>query len=335
VDYLDGRIFGEMINPFVIELVQTYIPAVWMQSLIIGEYGVYSLGFRFAVAIILPIVGTFFLMFAILEDSGYLPRLAMLVDRLFKNFGLNGRAVIPVALGLGCGTMAVVVTRTLETRRERVLATFLLSLTIPCSAQLGVVLALLAHNTQILLLWLVYVSAIFVIVGWLSAKVLPGEHSAFYLEIPPLRCPQLTNVFTKAYTRMACYFWEIMPVFVATSVVLWIVDYAGVLASLISAIEPIIHLLGLPSQTAGTFLLGFFRRDYGAAGLYEMTAAGLLSDYQLLVAAVTITLFVPCIAQLTVMVKERGIVTSSLMVLLIAMISIASGWLINILLSWL
>lgn len=334
VDYIDSQIFGAIINPFVVELVQAYIPTSWLQSLIVGDYGVYSLGFRYAVAIILPIVGTFFLVFAILEDSGYLPRLAMLVDRLFKNFGLNGRAVIPIALGLGCGTMAVVVTRTLETRRERVLATFLLSLTIPCSAQLGVVLALLAHNTQILVLWVAYVAIIFVSVGWLSAKVLPGDHSPFYLEIPPLRCPQFTNVIIKAYTRMATYFWEIMPVFVATSVIMWLGDYTGLLASLISAIEPIVNWLGLPTKTAAAFLLGFFRRDYGAAGLYEMTAAGLLSDSQLLIAAVTLTLFVPCIAQLTVMVKERSLITSILMVLLITAISLLSGRLMYVFLSW-
>jgi len=333
VDYIDGRIFGTIINPFVHKLVQTYISIEWLRSLLVGDYGLYSLGVRYAVAIILPIVGTFFLMFALLEDSGYLPRLAMLVDRLFKHLGLNGRAVIPLALGLGCGTMAVVVTRTLETRRERLLATFLLALTIPCSAQLGLVLALLSHNGKILAIWLLYILSLFVMVGWLSAKVLPGNHSPFYMELPPLRCPQLTNVLNKALTRMVSYFTEILPIFVLTSAFLWLGDYTGLLASLTEKLKPICMTLGLPSDMAAILLLGFFRRDYGAAGLYDLAAGGHLSDHQLLVAAVTLTLFVPCIAQLAVIIKERGVFSCILMLLLIALISFFSGWCMHLFLS--
>jgi ferrous iron transport protein B len=111
VEYIDTNIFVQFINPMVEYFVHQYIPWEWLQSLIIGKYGIFTLGFRYAFIIILPIVSTFFLMFAILEDSGYLPRLAMLVDILFKKIGLNGRAIIPFALGLGCGTMAVMVTR--------------------------------------------------------------------------------------------------------------------------------------------------------------------------------------------------------------------------------
>lgn len=111
VEYIDANIFVSFINPIVEYFVHQYMPWEWLQSLIIGKYGVFTLGFRYAFIIILPIVSTFFFMFAILEDSGYLPRLAMLVDIIFKKLGLNGRAVIPFALGLGCGTMAVMVTR--------------------------------------------------------------------------------------------------------------------------------------------------------------------------------------------------------------------------------
>lgn len=111
VEYMDVNIFIPFINPIVDHFVYQYIPWEWLQSLIVGKYGIFTLGFRYAFIIILPIVSTFFFMFAILEDSGYLPRLAMLVDIIFKKLSLNGRAVIPFALGLGCGTMAVMVTR--------------------------------------------------------------------------------------------------------------------------------------------------------------------------------------------------------------------------------
>lgn len=329
VDYIDVTIFAQYINPSVEYAIHQYIPWEWLQSLIVGKYGIFSLGFRYAFVIILPIVGTFFLMFAILEDSGYLPRLAMLVDKVFKYLGLNGRAVIPFALGLGCGTMAVMVTRTLETRRERLLATFLLSLTIPCSAQLGVILALLSHSPLSLTIWGMYLGMIFAIVGWLSGKIIPGESSAFYMEIPPLRLPQFSNVASKACVRMWWYFVEILPVFIITSIIMWSADRSGLLLYIMKCVEPVMTLMGLPTITAQAFLLGFFRRDYGAAGLYEMCADGNLTIQQLLIASVTLTLFVPCIAQVAVMIKERGLLLSVIMILIISCVAIFAGWLLH------
>ena len=328
VDYIDETIFIQYINPAVEYAVYQFIPWEWLQSLIVSKYGVFSLGFRYAFVIILPIVGSFFLMFAILEDSGYLPRLAMLVDKFFKYLGLNGRAAIPFALGLGCGTMAVMVTRTLETNRERILATFLLSLTIPCSAQLGVILALLSNSPMSLVIWVIYIGIIFAIVGWLSGKIIPGQPSAFYMEIPPLRLPQISNVISKACIRMWWYFLEILPVFISTSLLLWSGDRSGLLLYIIKCVEPVMTLLGLPTETAQVFLLGFFRRDYGAAGLYDMCANGSLTTEQLLIACVTMTLFMPCIAQVAVMIKERGLLLSVLMILMISTVAVFAGWLL-------
>lgn len=333
VDYINNSVFVPIINPFVEQLARTFIPWDWVNSLLVGEYGIFTMGFRYATAIILPIVGTFFLVFAILEDTGYLPRLAMLVDAVFRYFGLNGRAIIPLTLGLGCGTMAVMVTRTLESRRERLLATFLLSLTIPCSAQLGVVLALLSHNTAAVAIWSIYMLIVFISIGWISAKLVPGKRSAFYMEIPPLRLPLLSNVVKKAYSRMSWYFMEILPVFIITSVVLWAGDYSGILNELIKCFEPAMLFIGLPPEAAHAFLLGFFRRDYGAAGLYDLTISGKLTDTQLVIAAIAITLFVPCIAQFAVMAKERGVVTALTMVILIVMVAFGSAALVHRVLS--
>ncbi|MDR7865871.1 MAG: ferrous iron transport protein B [Sporomusaceae bacterium] len=330
VDYIDENVFARVITPAVNYACQRWIPWEWLQSLLVGDYGLFTLGLRYAVAIILPIVGTFFVAFALLEDCGYLPRLAMLVDGLFKQFGLNGRAVIPVTLGLGCGTMAVFVVRTLETRRERLLATFLLSLAIPCSAQLGVVLAVLAGDGRSVAIWAAFILAVFILAGWLTARLLPGERSPFYIELPPLRLPDPANVLHKAYTRMVWYFVEIIPVFFLASFLLWLGDRSGLLTYIIKALEPLMAALGLPAATAQIFLLGFFRRDYGAAGLYDMAAAGLLAPRQLLVAAVALTLFVPCVAQLMVIVKERGPVAAAVMTIAIAAVALAAGWLASI-----
>lgn len=333
VDYINNSVFVPLINPFVERLARTFIPWDWVNSLLVGEFGIFTMGFRYATAIILPIVGTFFLVFAILEDTGYLPRLAMLVDAAFRYFGLNGRAIIPLTLGLGCGTMAVMVTRTLESRRERLLATFLLSLTIPCSAQLGVVLALLSHNTAAVAIWSMYMLVVFISIGWISAKLVPGKRSAFYMEIPPLRLPLFSNVVKKAYSRMSWYFMEILPVFIITSVVLWVGDYSGILNELIQCFEPAMLFIGLPPEAAQAFLLGFFRRDYGAAGLYDLTIAGKLTDTQLVIAAIAITLFVPCIAQFAVMAKERGMVTAVTMVILIVLVAFGSAAFVHRVLS--
>ncbi|MDT8901702.1 ferrous iron transport protein B [Anaeroselena agilis] len=331
VDYIDDNVFARVITPAVHHACHTWIPWEWLQSLLAGEYGLFTLGLRYAVAIILPIVGTFFVAFALLEDCGYLPRLAMLVDGLFKRFGLNGRAVIPVTLGLGCGTMAVFVVRTLETKRERLLATFLLALTIPCSAQLGVVLAILAGDGRAVALWAAIILAVFILSGLLAARLLPGERSPFYIELPPLRIPDPANVLHKASTRMIWYFVEIIPVFFLASFLLWLGDRSGLLAYIIKAVEPLMAGLGLPAATAPIFLLGFFRRDYGAAGLYDMAAAGLLGPRQLLVAAVALTLFVPCVAQLMVIVKERGPLAAAIMTAIIAVVALAAGWLASLL----
>ncbi|HMM20341.1 MAG TPA: ferrous iron transport protein B [Selenomonadales bacterium] len=329
VDTINRGVFDEVLTPALQDVIVNYIPWQWLASLLAGEYGLFTMGLRYAVAIILPVVGTFFLAFAVLEDCGYLPRLAMLMDRVFRQFGLNGRAVIPVTLGLGCGTMAVFVARTLETPRERLLATFLLSLAIPCSAQLGVVMALLAHNGKALLLWFLYMTLIFAVAGWLAARLVPGKRSPFYMELPPFRLPSPGNVAKKAYTRMLWYFVEIIPVFFLAAFLLWLGDRTGLLAHMMKAVEPVMAFLGLPPQAAQAFLLGFFRRDYGAAGLYDMAGRGLLTDWQLVGAAVTLTLFVPCMAQFLVMVKERGPLAAFLMTAIIVAIALTSGWLMH------
>ena len=139
----------------------------------VGEYGILTLGLRYAVALILPIVTFFFLVFSVIEDTGYLPRLAMLIDRTFKKIGLSGRAVIPMVLGFGCATMATLVTRTLPTKRERLIATMLLALAVPCSAQLGVILALLGGHPKAMVLWAGIIMMVFLFIGFLTARLLP------------------------------------------------------------------------------------------------------------------------------------------------------------------
>ncbi len=208
VDLVEQKFFEGFFNPWITGLVKHLIPWEVIQELFVGEYGIITLGIRYAIGIILPIVSTFFLFFSILEDSGYFPRLALLVDRLFKLIGLTGRAVIPMVLGFGCDTMATMVTRTLETVRERVLATLLLALAIPCSAQLGVILALLSKTRGALLVWGGFMLLIFVLVGFLAAKVLPGETPVFYMELPPIRLPSCLTSLQRHIPECSGTFWR-------------------------------------------------------------------------------------------------------------------------------
>lgn len=332
VDFLEGVVFGEWLIPAIDSLFTNFgIENNLLHSFLIGEYGIISTGVSYAVAIIFPIVTFFYIVFSIIEDSGYLPRMAMLIDSVFKKIGLSGRAVIPLTLGFGCGTMATVVSRTLETKRERVKMTMLLALAIPCSAQLGVIFSIFAPYPLALLTWIFVIVLIFLLVGYLSVKVIRGEQPVFFMELPPLRIPKVKNVLKKTYTRLIWYFKEVLPLFLIASALLWLGDLTGVLDIIIQGLNPIVSLLGLPPETSIIFLYGFFRRDYGAAGLYELS--DILTVNQLLVAGVTLTLFIPCIAQLMVMIKERGKKTAFSIVLFIYPFAFVVGGLLNLILS--
>lgn len=329
VDFIEN-FFESNINPIVNQIVAYIFPWQPLQDLIGNDYGIITLGIRYAVAIVLPVVSTFFFMFSFLEDSGYLPRLSLMLDRLFKCIGLSGRAVIPMVLGLGCDTMATMVTRTLETNRERLIATFLLSLAIPCAAQWGVIVGLLAHKPTALLVWGGFITGIFLVIGYLTAQILPGKQAGFYMEIPPLRIPKIKNILIKTYLRMKWYFMEILPIFIWASVLIWFGRLTGLFDAIVKAIEPLALALGLPKEAAPIFLYGFFRRDYGAAGLFDMQQQGIFNGNQLLVTAVILTLFLPCVAQFQIMLKERGVKISLAIVAFIFPFAFLMGYLMNV-----
>jgi len=325
VDWLERTVFDGPAGQAFAVLVRDVVPWRVVQDLIVGPYGLVTIGVRYAFAIVLPIVGTFFLVFAVLEDSGYLPRLALLMDRGLKRIGLSGRAVIPLVLGFGCGTMATLVTRTLETRRERLIATLLLALAVPCSAQLGVVLGILSVSPAAVGIWALTLLGVFIAVGWVAARLVPGAPPSLYLELPPLRLPLLRNVLVKTATRTRWYLAEVVPLFLLASVLLWFGDWSGLLVRATAALVPVVRLVSLPDAAAPAFLYGFFRRDFGAAGLYDLAAHGLLSIPALTTAAIVITLFVPCIAQFVMMRRERGLRTAVAVLVTATVVAFAVG----------
>ena len=308
VEFLETVVFGRYFIPASQWMVHHVIPWGWLRALLVGEYGVLTMALPYAFAIILPIVTMFFLCFGFIEDVGYLPRLAVMANRGCRVLGLNGKAVLPLVLGLGCDTMATMTTRILDSRRDRLLVTLLLALGIPCSAQLGVILAMVAGQPPwVMGVWLGAVLAVLVLVGQIAARILPGEESPFLYEIPPLRWPRWSNVVVKTLGRVERYLREAVPLFFLGTLLLFALDAVGVLTRLERWAEPlVVGWLGLPPQAAEAFLVGFLRRDFGAAGLFALQRAGQLSHVQVTVSLVTITLFVPCIAQYFMMTKEHG-----------------------------
>jgi ferrous iron transport protein B len=336
VDLLQTGLFERWIVPGVAWAADRLIPWQVARDFLVGPYGMVSMALSYAIAIVLPIVGTFFFGFGILEDSGYLPRLAVMVDRGFKRIGCNGKAVLPMILGLGCDTMATLTTRILETRKERLIVTLLLALGVPCSAQLGVILGMLADvGPAATLTWLLLLLGIIFLVGFLAAKVIPGESSDFIMEIPPIRWPKPGNLLVKTMARIEWYLREAVPLFILGTLILFVADRMGWLLWLQKASEPlVVKALNLPPKTAEAFLIGFLRRDYGAAGLFSMAKAGMLDRLQILVSLITITLFIPCIANLLVIVKEYGAKVAIGMVLFIFPFAVLVGAAVNFTARW-
>jgi ferrous iron transport protein B len=329
VGLMEGGLFGEVLNPAVTRLVHAHVGVPWLADLLVGQYGLWTMGMTYALALILPIVTTFFIAFGLLEDSGYFARLSVLANRLFKLFGLNGRAVLPMVLGLGCVTMATLTTRILHSPRERLIAIFLMALAIPCSAQLGVVLGFLgAISFTATLIWLMVMVGVLVLAGLLAARLIPGRRIPLVTEMPPMRLPVASNVVKKTVGRLKWYLIEVIPLFLLGTLIMFLLDQFGALSAIIRAGEPLVSgWLGLPAEASAAFVMGFLRRDFGATGLFALSAE--LSATQAVVGMVTLTLFVPCIASMLMIVKEQGVKIAAAMLALIVPFAFFVGGLLN------
>lgn len=272
-------------------------------TILIGEFGLLTMTPIYLLGLLLPLVAGFYVFLSAMEDSGYLPRVAALVDKALTGIGLNGRAVIPIILGFGCVTMATITTRLLGSRRERVIATALLGITIPCSAQMGVIAGLISPlGAGYITIYAVTILTVFGGIGYLLNKVLPGESTHLLIDLPPLRMPRLDNVLKKTFTRSWNFLSEAAPLFAAGALIITLLQISGALDFMQGIMAPLTSgLLRLPEETATAFIMGIVRRDFGAAGLYALN----LTPVQTLVSLVSITLFVPCIASIMIIFKER------------------------------
>lgn len=305
VGFTEGVLMAGYVEPFLRDLIARVTGTSGpVYEILAGEFGVVTMTVTYVLGLLLPLVLAFYLLLSTLEDSGYLPRIAALSDRLMTTIGLNGRAIVPIILGFGCITMATITTRILGNERERRIATALMAFAIPCSAQLGVIIALLgAAGGAVAFAYAVVMVLVFGLIGRLMAHFLPGRSTDLFIDLPPLRLPRPRNVLTKTWHKTLMFMKEVTLYFAAGALLLSVLNLTGALVRLQGVLTPLtVGWLHLPADAATAFVMGFVRRDFGAAGLYDLHLTGT----QILVALVTITLFVPCIASVLVIMKERG-----------------------------
>lgn len=323
VNLLENEIFKQYFNPFVESLVSrvfpvihgstdnliAYNPLAAIGTMLAGDYGILTLTITYLYGLLMPLVLGFYFGLAILEDSGYLPRLAVLVDGVLSRLGMNGRAIIPLILGGGCVTMATVTTRLLSSPKEKLITMAILGLTIPCSAQLGVIQGLLSNigGVKPWLIWSGTLFIVFVLTGMILNRLIPGPCGNFISDIPPLRLPRGSNIIKKTFVRSKVFLEEATPAFFIAAAIVAFMQVSGILGTIIKISEPIIEgVLLLPKEVAISFILGMVRRDFGAFGLMTIP----MSASQLVTACTVLTLFVPCIATVAIMIKEGSFKTA-------------------------
>jgi len=305
VGFTEEVIMEGMYRPFIISVLSPFISeGSFIGRMLIGEFGILTMVPVYIIGLLLPLIIGFYVLMAVLEDSGYLPRIAALVDRMLISLGLNGKAIIPIILGFGCVTMATMTTRILGTKREKIIATVLLGLAIPCSAQLGVIMGLVSGlDVFYIITYIIVIAAIFVLVGTVLNKLMPGESSHLLIDLPTIRMPMPGNIVKKTFQKTMMFLKEAVPLFIYGALLISVLEYTGVLSYIQQWMTPITEgLLKLPPETATAFIMGIIRRDFGAAGLTSIA----MTQQQLLVSLIVMTLFVPCIAAIMVIFKERG-----------------------------
>lgn len=319
VDFLEINVFSQYYEPFVRKIIGMFLTIEYdslapllftdfksaLGTFLAGDYGVLTLTVTYLYGLLAPLVFGFYFGLAILEDSGYLPRLAVLADTLLSRLGMNGRAIIPLILGGGCVTMAVVTTKLLTSKKEKLITIALLGLSIPCSAQLGVIQGLLSNigGVKPWLIWSGVLFLIFALAGTVMNALLKGSCGNFVSDIPPMRAPVFKNIINKTFSRSKVFLDEASFAFFMAAAVVAFLQVAGCLDNIINFCEPLMtKVLLLPKEVTLSFILGMIRRDFGAFGLLDIP----MSAAQLITACVVLTLFVPCIATVAVTIKETS-----------------------------
>ena len=312
---LEGVLDGYLASPIVGFVSNLVPPGFWNELLVSEHYGLLTMGLFNAICTVLPILSVFFIVFGVMEDIGYIPNLCVLTRRVFEKVGLSGKAVMSLALGFGCKTMATLTTVGLP-RKERLVACYLIAFCIPCAAQFGLGMALLGRFAFGAFL-VTYGALILVeiLAGLVLNRIIPDdETSDFIEELPPMRLPDPRAVLVKTYYRLYWFLKEALPVFLVAALALFLVDKIGLLDATKTVARPIVvNWLGLPLDTVDALVLALARHEAAVAVLIGMADAGQLDMIQTMEAVFITTMFVPCFANIVAMCKRVGLKEGILM----------------------
>jgi len=286
-----------------------------------------------------PFIFTFYLFIALLEDSGYLTRAAFLADRTLHRFGMHGTGIIPLVLGFGCNVPAIMSIKLLRTKRERLIASFLVTL-VPCSARTVIIAGLVAAFIGLAAAMSVYflVIAIVLATGLLLSRVTPGDQYGMILEMSPLRWPTMKNVLLKSWMRIREFLLVAMPLLIIASIILGLFQYLGFMAAFEAFIAPFSEtVLGLPAYATTALIFGILRKEMALETLIILAGTAdlgsVLSMAQIYIFAVVSVLFIPCIATIAVLRKEVGTRMAIVIAAYTLALGILAGAVLNLLLS--
>ncbi|KAF5073487.1 Nucleoside recognition [anaerobic digester metagenome] len=282
-------------------------------------FGMLTSGLFVSIGVVLPAVLIFYLMMTVLEDSGYLPRLAVLMDTVFHRIGLHGYAIVPVILGLGCNAPAVTATRVLETRKQRFIMMTLLAIFIPCGAQLGVMLEVIPDAVGWVMLFLLIGFGIF---GFILDRIIPGSNPEILIDVPPYHWPLWENVAKKLMNRTKSFLKDAVPFVLFGVLVVNVLYLAGIIGALADLFEPLfVTWFGVPKETVGPLIAAFLRKDLAVAQLSAIA----MTPYQMITAVVLVSIYFPCVATFVVMLREGWKELAAAVAVLVATVFIYGG----------
>ena len=339
---IETYFFAALYEPLLIELSLLLGGSGFFHQVLIGKLingsiafeesmGVLTTGVFVELGVVLPFLAVFYLVLGFLEDSGYLPRLAVMVDRGMHRIGLHGYSIIPMILGFGCNVPAALSARNLESRRERFIACTLMAVAVPCMAQLAMIVGLVGRFGGAYLA-VVFASLFFIwiVLGLIIDRVLPGYTPSMVIEIPPYRIPSLKAQSKKLGMRIKGLIVHATPYILGGILFVNILYTLGVIDFLGNLFSPVIQgLLGLPGEAVSTLLIGFLRKDVAVAMLIPLG----LSARQVVIGAVVLAAYFPCAATFTVLVKELGAKDMFKSALIMIVTAITAGFILNLLLD--
>ncbi len=302
---LRAVVFTPLVNViigFFVDLISGFGLPTIINNILVGEYGIFVIGFEWPFGLILPYVTLFYVVFTFLEDCGFLPRVAVLFDNIMRKMGVQGGSLISLIMGYGCAVPAIIGTRTATTNKERIMITSMVCFAVPCISQSGALIGLLGEQSFLLLLLIFLVSfAVIFVVGFVTGKMLKGKVDPIIIEVPNLLLPEKKAYGKKLMIRLKGFLLEAEgPMLVAVVIAAVFVE-AGILNSFATFIEPVVSgMLGLPKEASLFLLLGVIRREMAVAPLLDMN----LNSLQLFVGCVVALLYVPCISVLGVISRE-------------------------------